>query len=72
MKINLTINTGENNVNNEYDVVDTVQNQVYLDEEYLKQAWSVNYADNINRLRKIVLETKGEYLTYENNTIERR
>ena len=60
----------ENNVNNEYDVVDTVQNQVYLDEEYLKQVWSVNYADNINRLRKIVLETKGEYLTYENNTIE--
>ena len=51
-------------------MVDTVQNQVYLDEEYLKQAWSVNYADNINRLRKIVLETKGEYLTYENNTIE--
>ena len=28
---------------NEYDVVDTTKNQVYLDEEYLMQVWGNNY-----------------------------
>ena len=33
----------EYNKEKEYDVVDTTQNQVYLDNEYLKQAWGINY-----------------------------
>lgn len=60
----------ENNVNNEYDVVDTVQNQVYLDFDYLESVWKEKYTDNINRLKKIVLATEGCYLTYEGKTIE--
>lgn len=60
----------ENNVNNEFDVVDTVQNQVYLDFDYLESVWKEKYTDNINRLKKIVLATEGCYLTYEGKTIE--
>ena len=60
----------ENNINNTYDVVDTVQNQVYLDEKYLKNAWKTEYEKNIDRLKKIVSETRGIYLTYNGKTIE--
>ena len=60
----------ENNINNTYDVVDTVQNQVYLDEKYLKNAWKTEYEKNIARLKKIVSETRGIYLTYNGKTIE--
>ena len=31
------------NKDNDYDVVDTVENQVYLDNNYLQQAWKENY-----------------------------
>lgn len=52
------------NMNNDYDVVDTVQNQVYLDYVYLKNVWKNNYIKNINKLKKIVKDTKGQYLEY--------
>ena len=52
------------NINNDYDVVDTVQNQVYLDYVYLKNVWKNNYIKNINKLKKIVKDTKGQYLEY--------
>lgn len=52
------------NKNNDYDVVDTVQNQVYLDYNYLKNVWKNNYTKNINKLKKIVKDTKGQYLEY--------
>lgn len=56
----------EYNKEKEYDVVDTIQNQVYLDNEYLKEAWGINYVKNINKLRKAVNETIDEYLEYNN------
>lgn len=52
------------NMNNDYDVVDTVQNQVYLDYTYLKNVWKNNYIKNINKLKKVVKDTKGQYLEY--------
>ena len=58
------------NKDNEYDVVDTVENQVYLDDNYLKEAWKENYIENINKLKTAVLETKGEYLEYNNEVVE--
>lgn len=58
------------NVNNNYDVVDTVANQVYLDINYLKNTWQENYVNNINILKKAVLETYGEYLEYKGEVIE--
>ena len=58
------------NYKNDYDVVDTVMDQVYLDNDYLKEAWKENYINNINELRKIVINTSGEYMTYEGEIIE--
>ena len=52
------------NMNNDYDVVDTVQNQVYLDYVYLKNVWKNNYIKYINKLKKVVKDTKGQYLEY--------
>ena len=58
------------NDNNEYDVVDSVLNQVYLDDDYLKEAWGVNYNTNIKKLKKVVKETSGEYLTYNKKVVD--
>jgi stage II sporulation protein D len=58
------------NKENDYDVVDTVMNQVYLDYEYLKLAWGDKYIENINKIKKVVKSTKGEYLVYDNEIID--
>ncbi len=60
----------EYNKNNDYDVVDTIMNQVYLDDEYLKEAWGFNYVKNINKLRKAINETLDEYITYNDEIID--
>lgn len=53
-----------------YDVVDTTQDQVYLDDETLKKNWGKNYENNLNKMKKAVVETKGEYLTYNDEVIQ--
>lgn len=60
----------EYNINNDYDVVDTVMNQVYLDNNYLKDTWKDEYVNKINILKKAVLETYSEYITYNDEIIE--
>lgn len=60
----------EYNKDKEYDVVDSIMNQVYLDEDYLKEAWSNNYVVNINKLRSAVNETIDECLTYDDKVID--
>lgn len=55
----------EYNKNNEYDVVDSIMNQVYLDRDYLKEVWGSSYTSNINKLIRAVNETSGEYLDYD-------
>ncbi len=60
----------EYNKDNDYDVVDSVMNQVYLDNDYLKEAWQSNYVKNINKLRKAVNETIDEYLVYNDEVID--
>lgn len=55
----------EYNKDNEYDVVDSIMNQVYLDRDYLKEAWGSSYTSNINKLIRAVNETSGEYLDYD-------
>lgn len=49
---------------NKYDVVDTVMNQVYKDDETLKQTWGNNYDTYMDKIKKAVEETKGEYVDY--------
>ena len=60
----------EYNKDKEYDVVDSIMNQVYLDNDYLKDAWGINYVKNINKLRTAVNNTIDEYLEYDNQVID--
>ncbi len=60
----------EYNKDKDYDVVDSIMNQVYLDEDYLKEAWGNNYVVNINKLRSAVNETIDECLTYDDKVID--
>ena len=58
------------NVNKEYDVIDTVGNQVYLDDEQLKEKWKENYTKYINKVRDVVNNTSMEYLEYDGEVID--
>lgn len=58
------------NENNDYDVVDSVLNQVYLDNSYLKEAWGEEYINNINKLREAVNDTSFEYLDYDGDIVD--
>jgi len=60
----------ETNNDKEYDVVDSITNQVYLDNDYLKDYWGKNYTSKINKIREAVNETVGEYLTYNGEVID--
>ena len=60
----------ERNIKKDYDVVDTVMNQVYLDKNYLMTVWKSSYTDNINKIKTAVLETKGEYISYDGKVAE--
>lgn len=60
----------EQNNDQEYDVVDTVMNQVYLDDAKMREKWSNNYEKNLNKIKTAVKETSGEYLTYDGKVIE--
>lgn len=59
----------ENN-NKDYDVVDTVMNQVYLDDNKLKEKWKNKYEKYLKKIKKAVFDTKGQYLTYDNKIVE--
>lgn len=58
------------NYDKEYDVVDTVSNQVYLDEGQLKDKWSNSYTKYINKIREAVNATSLEYLEYDGKVID--
>ena len=60
----------EYNKDKEYDVVDSILNQVYLDNDYLKDAWGLNYVKNINKLRTAVNQTMDEYLEYDDKVVD--
>lgn len=58
------------NKDKDYDVVDTVLNQVYIDSESLKEKWGDNYVTNINKIKLSVMDTAYEYLTYNSDIVE--
>ena len=60
----------EYNKDKDYDVVDSILNQVYLDDNYLRDAWGNSYIKNINKLRKVVNSTIDEYLEYNNSIVD--
>ena len=65
-----TLKKMETNKNNQYDLVDTTDDQVYLDEEYLKKYWKENYENYTKKIKQAVNETSGEYLTYDGKIIK--
>ena len=60
----------EYNINKDYDVVDTIMNQVYLTDDYLRSVWKESYDEKINKIKTAVLETKGEYIAYNGEVAE--
>ncbi len=58
------------NIDKEYDVVDTVMNQVYLDDEHLQEVWKDDYTNNINKIKQAVMETFNEYLEYDGKVVD--
>ena len=59
-----------NSKDSDYDVVDTVNNQVYLDLDGLKDKWGEKYDLYINKVRQVVNETAYEYLEYDGEIID--
>ena len=57
------------NRNYDYDVVDTISNQVYLDDNILRKNWGSNYDTNISRIKDAVISTRGKYLTYNGEVV---
>ena len=57
------------NINNSYDVVDTISNQVYLDDDKLRSNWGNSYDANISKVKEAVISTRGEYLTYNGEVV---
>lgn len=58
------------NKDKDYDVVNTVVNQVYLTDDYLKSVWKDEYVTKINKIKTAVLETYNEYLDYNGSVAE--
>lgn len=52
----------------EYDVTNTTSNQVYLTEKEQKEKWKGEYEEKSNKIKKAVMETTGQYLTYDGQT----
>src|SRR5690625_5853322 len=53
----------------EYDVTDGTEHQVYQSEEELRKLWGSDYGDNMKKLTEAVASTEGEILTYEDTPI---
>ncbi len=55
---------------NDYDVVDTTSNQVYIDYDEMKEKWQNNYDMYVSKVKEAVAQTKGEVVLYNNNLID--
>ena len=58
------------NKNKDYDVVDTVMNQVYLDSKDLKRKWGNNYQIYIKKVKEAVEKTAYQYILYDDQIAE--
>ena len=59
----------ENNKDQNYDVTDNTLSQVYSTVDELKDKWGSNFDEYYSKIKKIVNETKGEYVSYDNDYI---
>lgn len=51
-------------------VTDTVQHQVFLDDQQRREAWGTDYSWKIQRVRQAVAETQGKVLTFDGQPID--
>ena len=65
-----TLNKMNMNKELEYDIVDNTNDQMYLDEDYLKENWGNKYEEYRTKIKQAVDETSGEYLTYDGKIIK--
>lgn len=54
---------------NDYDVLVTTSDQVYLNEEQMKEKWPEGYDKYYNKIKEAVIATKGQVLNYNNEII---
>ncbi|PKR77759.1 stage II sporulation protein D [Halalkalibacillus sediminis] len=54
----------------EYDVTDTVEHQVYKNFDELRDIWGVEFTRKFDRIQQAVKETEGEIITYEDQPIQ--
>lgn len=57
------------NKEEEFDITDTVQHQVYKNNQELQQQWGSNYEANIEKIKAAVEATKGQIITYNEDPI---
>lgn len=53
----------------QYDVTDDTSTQVYQSDDQLRMKWKDKYDEYISKIKECIEETKGEYLTYNNEVI---
>ncbi len=58
------------NTKKDYDVLDTVLNQVYIDSDTLKSKWKEKYDEYYNKVMKAVLDTAYQYIVYNDKIAE--
>ncbi|WP_245832933.1 stage II sporulation protein D [Oceanobacillus timonensis] len=64
--VNFLLN-GEKNDN--YDLTDTTQHQVYKSEQELQEQWGPEYHEKMNKINQAVKETEGQIITYDSDPI---
>lgn len=65
-----TLNKMKINKKNNFDIVDTTDDQVYLDDNELKESWKNKYEEYKTKIEQAIQETRGEYLTYNGKIIK--
>lgn len=58
------------NSNSDYDVIADISNQAYIDEDAMKEKWQSEFNTYYEKIKKAVIETKNEIITYNNEVIE--
>ncbi|WP_027965217.1 stage II sporulation protein D [Halalkalibacillus halophilus] len=53
----------------EYDVTDTVEHQVYLDEEQLRERFGLEFSSQYSKIEEAVKTTEGEIITFDGSPI---
>ena len=59
-----------NMLKNNSKLTGTIADQVYLDKQAMKEKWQDKYDEYYNKIKRLVYETKGEIVTYNNEPIK--